>query len=53
MIMSEPLYVVEEFCTTGWEIVQENLTRSEASAKLDDLISQGVNPDHLRVKREV
>jgi hypothetical protein len=51
--MTEPLYVVEEFCTTGWEVVQENLTRSQASSKLEDLINHGVNPDHLRVKREV
>jgi len=50
--MSETLYIVEEFCTTGWEVVGEKLTRSEASSKLEELINNGINPDHLRVRRE-
>jgi hypothetical protein len=48
----EKLYRVEEFCTTGWELVEEHLTRSQASDKLQSLLSEGYNPNHLRAVRE-
>ena len=51
--MSEPLYILEEFCTTGWEVVQNQLTKLQASKKLEELINLGVNPDNLRVRREL
>lgn len=48
----EKLYRIEEFCTTGWELVEEHLTRSEASTKLQALIHEGTNPNYLRAVRE-
>lgn len=48
----EARYRVEEFCTTGWEVLKENLTRSEASEYLQSLINEGTNPNHLRATRE-
>jgi len=51
--MSEPLYIVEEFCTTGWEVVKDKLTRLQASKKIEELTNQGVNPNHIRVRREI
>lgn len=49
---NEALYKVEEFCTTGWEVLRENLTRSQASEYLQTLINEGTNPNHLRATRE-
>jgi len=48
----ETLYRIEELCTTGWEAVNEHLTRSEASERIEDLISQGLNPNYIRATRE-
>lgn len=52
MSIMEALYRVEEFCTTGWEVLRENLTRSQASEYLQTLINEGTNPNHLRATRE-
>jgi len=49
----EALYRIEEFCTTGWEPIEEHLTRSQASEKLQSLIHEGYNPNHLRATREL
>jgi hypothetical protein len=50
--MSEPLYRIEELATTGWELIGEKLTRSQASDRLQDLINEGYNPNRLRAVRE-
>lgn len=47
----EKLYRVEEFVTTGWEVVPGNstkLNKEQASALLEELISEGTNPNRLR-----
>lgn len=52
MIMSEPLYRIEEAVTTGWEVIEEHLTKNQASDKLQKLIDDGQNPNLLRAVRE-
>lgn len=49
---TEALYRIEEFCTTGWEIVVEHLTRSQASERLQEMLNEGLNPNHIRATRE-
>ena len=47
----EKLYRVEEFVTTGWEVVpgkSTGLNKEQASALLEVLISEGTNPNRLR-----
>ncbi len=47
----EKLYRIEELTTTGWELVDDDtvqLTKEQASAKLNDLIAEGYNPNRLR-----
>lgn len=46
--MEEKLYRIEEFFTTGWETVEEHLTRSQASKRLENLMDNGTSPDRLR-----
>lgn len=45
----EKLYNVEELYTTGWVAIHKNLTRSEASTKIEELLREGVSPDLIRV----
>jgi hypothetical protein len=44
------LYKIEELDTTGWILIEgcEALPREVAAQKLDLLIEQGYNPNHLR-----
>ena len=47
----EKLYRVEEFVTTGWEVVPGNstkLNKDQAKALLEELIGEGTNPSRLR-----
>ena len=47
----EKLYRVEEFNTTGWEVVPGNstkLNKDQAKALLEELIGEGTNPNRLR-----
>ena len=47
----EKLYRVEEFVTTGWEVVPGNstkLNKDQAKALLKELIGEGTNPNRLR-----
>jgi hypothetical protein len=46
--MEEKLYKIEELYTNGWVSIHENLTRSQASDKLQELINEGYNPNFLR-----
>lgn len=51
----EPLYRIEEQSTTGWSIIDPNLTKltkEKCQKKYDDLVLEGVNPNYLRVVRE-
>ena len=43
-------YRIEEELTSGWHELDANLTKDEASAKLNKLIEQGYNPNRLRVR---
>jgi len=47
----EQLYNVEELYTTGWVVIRENLTRSQATEKLEELLREGVSPDLIRATR--
>jgi hypothetical protein len=47
----EKLYRIEEFNTTGWEVVPGNstkLTKEQATSKLEELLADGYNPNRLR-----
>ena len=47
----EKLYRLEELTTSGWELVDIDtvqLTKEQATAKLNDLIAEGYNPNRLR-----
>jgi len=47
----EKLYRVEEFVTTGWEVVPGNstkLNKEQATQLLEELINEGTNPKRLR-----
>jgi hypothetical protein len=49
--MSETLYRIEEFCTTGWELIESNqvkLTRQQCIEQIHSYIAAGHNPNHLR-----
>ena len=46
------LYRIEEFNTTGWELIDENevqLTREVCAEHIQRYISEGISPDRLRV----
>jgi len=48
----EVLYRIEEFNTTGWELIDENeiqLTKEVCSQHVQGYINQGISPDRLRV----
>ena len=57
-----PLYRIEHMVTTGWEIVDDqlinnrhlytNLTKDLCNERLNALISEGYNPERLRIRRE-
>ena len=47
----EKLYRVEEFVTTGWEVVPGNstkLNKDQAKELLEELIGEGTSPNRLR-----
>lgn len=49
--MSETLYRIEEFCTTGWELIGQydvKLTKEQCQERLNYYIAEGHNPKHLR-----
>ena len=51
--MEETLYRIEEFCTTGWEVVEGKLTREQAKTKLNELLNEGYNPNDLRATPDI
>ena len=47
----EKLYRIEEFNTTGWEVVpgkSTGLNKEQAKERLNELIEEGTNPNRLR-----
>jgi|TARA_S200002703_G_scaffold137357_1_gene127087 hypothetical protein len=52
--MDDALYRIEEFTTMGWTLMGEdrNLTKEECNIKLQNYMSEGYNPNRLRVSRE-
>ena len=52
----ENFYRIEELCTSGWELIDDDyvrLTKEQASAKLKELIGGGFNPNRLRAVPDV
>jgi len=49
---NEKLYRIEEFATTGWELVNEvdcnKLTKESCTKRLNQLLAEGYNPNKLR-----
>jgi hypothetical protein len=48
----EVLYRIEEFNTTGWELINEHevqLTREVCAQHIQNYMSEGMSPDNLRV----
>lgn len=46
------LYKIEELFTDGWELIHssaQKLTREECSKKLQRFMSEGHNPNYIRV----
>ena len=51
----EKLYRVEQLCTTGWELVEEDyrqMTKERTKEVLESLIAEGYNPNSLRAVPE-
>jgi hypothetical protein len=45
------LYRIEEFCTTGWQLIdthQVQLTKEQCKEQLELYIAEGKNPNALR-----
>ena len=54
--MTEPLYRIEEESTEGWTLVSDDckrLSKEECKVKLNDLIQNGINPNYVRLVRDV
>lgn len=52
----EKLYRVEELCTNGWVLVDEqyrHMTKDRTKEVLDSLIAEGYNPNTLRAIPEL
>ena len=48
----ERLYRIEELCTSGWQIQDDDavkMTKEQATQKVNDLLAEGYNPNRLRV----
>ena len=51
--MNEQRYNVEQYFTQGWDIVGSNMTKEEATKRLDALQAEGFVPSDLRVRKVV
>jgi hypothetical protein len=50
--MTETLYRIEELYTNGWGLIDpsaQKLTREECSNRLNSYLSDGYNPNRIRV----
>jgi len=46
------LFKIEEHCTTGWILIEERaqkLTKDQCKIMLENYMSEGYNPNYLRV----
>jgi uncharacterized protein YoaH (UPF0181 family) len=50
--MNKELYRIEQLYTTGWMLVSEHLSQQEANDKLNEIFSEGISPDRIRLLRE-
>jgi uncharacterized protein YoaH (UPF0181 family) len=50
--MSTELYRIEQLYTTGWMLISEHLSQQQANEKLNELFSEGISPDRIRLVRE-
>ena len=47
-----PLYCIEENVTTGWEIIETNLTKENCKSKYEHIMSTtGLPPHSVRIRR--
>ena len=44
-------YSVSEAGTTGWEIVESNMTKEQAMTYYNALLNDGVSPNRIKVTR--
>jgi hypothetical protein len=47
-------YCIEEAATMGWDLVTgcTDLTKDQAQTKFDQLVAEGANPNHIRIRIE-
>lgn len=50
--MNTELYRIEQLYTTGWMLISEHLNQQQANEKLNELFSEGISPDRIRLVRE-
>lgn len=51
----EKLYRIEELETSGWTLVEKNdtgLTQDEARQRYNEILTDGISPDRVRIVRE-
>lgn len=54
--MKQQFYQIHEESTQGWELIDSSyshLTKDECKVKIEFLLSQGYNPERLRVVAEL
>lgn len=45
------LYKIEEECTSGWEVIETNLTKEQCKEHYDALMNDGVSPQRIKITR--
>ena len=49
---TNPLYCIEENVTTGWEVIETNLTKENCQSKYNHIVNTtGLPPYSLRIRR--
>ena len=54
--MTEPLYTIDEFVTTGWIVYDEKYTKMDKQKTqeiYEGILAEGMNPSRLRITRDV
>ena len=46
------LYRIEQFDTTGWEVIHSSLSKEECGNVYDGLMNEGISPKRIRIVRE-
>lgn len=47
--MENVRYKLLQYSTVGWEVIHSNLIREECKRIIESKLSEGVNPNHLKV----